>query len=365
MRLTFVGDIALGDHPKAVGFGFRSRYAGGIPAGYAERLLPPGQTTDFLFGNLEFTLGDEPGDVRDLGRSQCRGSRDYAAFLASAGVTALNVANNHSTQAGDDAFRSTVSLLRASGIHVVGTPRDLGESGTIDVGGTRIALLGWSDRPRQYAPHAPEYNEFSNAALASITAARQRADVVIASIHWGDEFILVPSDRERAIARAMIDAGATCVIGHHPHVVREVECYKGGVIAYSLGNFICDMTWDERTRMTGWLVVDVEGTRVTASSFVPAVIDDDYFPRPLSETPPDRRLVRLAVARAADAADVARDGYAPVAEKRRRRHAARTGLMMLRYLHRYSGGIALEVFGGALRHRLRSLLPRRQLSPSS
>src|SRR5438128_2162459 len=128
MRLTFVGDIALGDHPKAVGFGFRSRYAGGIQAAY---------------------------------------------------------------------------------------------------------------------------NEFSEAALESIAAARQRADIVIASMHWGDEFILVPSDRERAVARAMIDAGATCVIGHHPHVVREVERYRAGVIAYSLGNFICDMTWDERTRMSG------------------------------------------------------------------------------------------------------------------
>ena len=365
MRLTFVGDIALGDHPKAVGFGFRSRYAGGIPADRAERLLPPGERTDFLFGNLEFTLGDEPGVVTDLRRAQCRGSRDYARFLAGAGVTALNVANNHSTQAGDDAFQSTISLLRASGIHVVGTPADFGESGTIDVGGTRIALLGWSDRPRQYAPHQPAYNEFSSVAYETIAAARRRADIVIASVHWGDEFILVPSERERAVARAMIDAGATCVIGHHPHVVREVERYKGGVIAYSLGNFICDMTWDERTRMTGWLAVDIEGGRVTASSFVPGVIADDYFPRPLRERPPDRRLVRLASARAADEAAVARVGYARAADTRRKRHAARTGLMMLRSLHRYSGAIALEVFGGALRNRVRALFSRRQLSPTS
>jgi poly-gamma-glutamate capsule biosynthesis protein CapA/YwtB (metallophosphatase superfamily) len=355
MRLTFVGDIALGDHPKAVGFGFRSRYAGGIPAAYGERLLPPGETTDVLFGNLEFTLGDEPGAVTDLRRAQCRGSRDYAAFLTSAGVTALNVANNHSTQAGDDAFESTIALLRASGIHVVGTAQDFGESGTIEVGGTRIAFLGWSDRPRQYAPHA---------ALESIAAARRRADVVIVSMHWGDEFILVPSDRERAVARAMIDAGATCVIGHHPHVVREVERYKGGVIAYSLGNFICDMTWDERTRMSGWLFVDVEAARVTSSEFVPAVIDDDYFPRALSDRSGDQRLVRLAAARAADASAVARDGYPRAAEKRRKRHAAQTGLMMLRSLHRYRPDIAVEVIRGALKHRLQALFSPRPLSNS-
>ena len=361
MRLTFVGDIALGDHPKAVGFGFRSRYANGIPAEFGARLLPAGQETDFFFGNLEFPLGFETMESPDLARSQCRGLSSYAKFLAGAGVSALNVATNHSTQAGRDAFLHTTSLLTQCGVHPVGTPMDFTDRGTLDVRGTRIALLGWSDRPRQYSPDAPAYNEFSEIAYDEIAAARRRADIVVASIHWGDEFILVPSDRERQIAHAMVDAGATCVIGHHPHVIREVEHYRDAVIAYSLGNFVCDMTWDDRTRATAWLELEVEGGRVVSWSLVPSIIRDDYFPAPPPLAASDNtRLATLETVRRSEAAAVARNGYAAVAERERRRHASRTALMMLRNVGRYDRGIALQVFGGALSHRLRKLLPGRR-----
>ena len=358
MRLTFVGDLALGDHPKAVGFGFRSRYANGIPARYQRRLLPPETTTDFFFGNLEFSLGLDHIESRELARMQCRGLSEYANFLAAAGISALNVANNHSTQAGQRAFQQTAELLRRAGIHVVGTPADFADEGTITVCGSRIALLGWSDRPRQYAPDTPAYNEFSELAYEQIAAARRRAEIVIASIHWGDEFILVPSDRERQIARSMVDAGATLVIGHHPHVVREVEQYRNAVIAYSLGNFVCDMTWNERTRFTAWLQVDIENAGISGWSLVPTVIEDDYFPAP----PPldqrqHERLRALERSRDAEAADVLRNGYEAAAEREGRRHAVRTGLMMLRNLRRYDRRIALEMFGGALSHRIRRLIP--------
>lgn len=358
MRLTFVGDLALGDHPKAVGFGFRSRYANGIPARYASRLLPPNTTTDFFFGNLEFPLGLEQVEARDLARLQCRGPSEYASFLAAAGISALNVANNHSTQAGERSFQHTADLLRRCGIHVVGTPTDFADEGTITVCGNRIALLGWSDRPRQYAPETPAYNEFSELAYEQIAAARRRAEIVIASIHWGDEFILVPSDRERHIARAMVDAGATLVIGHHPHVVREVEQYRNAVIAYSLGNFVCDMTWNDRTRFTAWLQVDIENGRIRDWSLVPSIIDDDYFPAPPPLDEGQRERLRVvATARDDEAARVLRDGYEAAAARAGRRHAGRTGVMMLRNLPRYDRRIALEMFGGALSHRIRRLMP--------
>ena len=356
VRLTFVGDIALGDHPKAVGFGFLSRYAEGIPSGLAKRVMPHGAKTDFLFGNLEFTLGLDKVDRGDLAQRQCRGLDVYADFLREAGLSAMNVATNHSTQAGDDVFASTVALLRASGIHVVGTPDDFSETGTMVVDGKRVALLGWSDRPRQYAPGVPPYNELSEEAYQQIASARRRADIVIVSMHWGDEFILVPSERERRIARAMIDAGATCVIGHHPHVVREVEEYGGGVIAYSLGNFICDMTWDRRTRATGWLSVEVEAGRVASWSFVPGEIDNEYFPKELTTAPAKRRSGDLANARRAEAARVLRVGYRQTAEQERRRHSVRTAVMVFRNLHRYEWRIAVQTVSGAITHRIRGVV---------
>ena len=357
MRLTFVGDIALGDHPKTVGFGFGSRYHLGIPPALSRRLAPPGGgTPDLILGNLEFPLYDPDGE-RTLTHRQCRGLREYGRFLASAGIGAVNVANNHIFQHGASAFESTVDAVRVAGIHVIGTPADFSDAGTICVSGRRVAILGWSDRPRQYAQETPPYNEFSEHAYAQIAAARRRADVVVASIHWGDEFILLPSERERAIARRMIDSGATFVIGHHPHVIREIEHHAGGVIAYSLGNFIGDMLWDTRTRLTAWLSAEVSYGRVDSATLIPGIIDDDYFPRAIDER--DGPLVRqVASALEGERKRLERTGYATVAEAERRRHVRRTGLMMLRSLRRYPPGVAIEMFGGAMSHRL-----RRALSP--
>jgi poly-gamma-glutamate synthesis protein (capsule biosynthesis protein) len=356
MHFSFVGDIALGDHPKTVGFGFRSRYPRGIPAALAARVRPPGAQPDLIFGNLEFILG-ESGDA-DASRQQCMGGREYAAFLAEAGITALNVANNHSFQHGTAAFDTTVSILRDSGIHVVGTPADFSNDAVLHIGDRKVAILGWSDRPRQYAREVPPYNEFGDDAYARVADAKKRADIVVASIHWGDEFILVPSERERAIARALVDAGASFVIGHHPHVVREVEHYHGGVIAYSLGNFIGDMLWDFRTRYTGWLTAHFGEDGVASAEFRAGVIDDDYFPRPLPAGPWQGLLDEVARASDGDAARVAQLGYDRAAERLLRRHSRRTAWMMLTNLHRYPDGIAVGMFRSAVSHRLRALAPR-------
>lgn len=353
MRLGFVGDIALGDHPKTVGFGFRSRYEHGIPDLLHQRLIPPGEALDFLFGNLEFPL-DTSDVVSSLKGAQCSGLPQYASFLAAAGVKALNVATNHTYQHGAAAFDATLRALRASGIHVVGTPDDFTEAGIFRVRDCRVALLGWCDRPRQYSTSIPPYNEFSeNTVYAQIAEARRRAQVVIASIHWGDEFVLVPRERERRIARAMIDAGASAVIGHHPHVVREVEHYGDGVIAYSLGNFIGDMIWDLRTRLTCWLTVQIDDGPPCAG-LKRGIIDADYFPRPLTRTE-QRRLSRLEELADAERRRISVTSYAAVAEAERRRHVRRTAGMMMRNAHRYPRGYAAQIFGGAISHRLQRL----------
>src|SRR5436309_2476431 len=75
---------------------------------------------------------------------------------------------------------------------------------------------------------------------ADIRAARAKADVVIPFMHWGEEYLLEPIARQRALAHAMIDAGAEVVLGNHPHVTEGTEIYKGKLIVYSLGNFVFD-----------------------------------------------------------------------------------------------------------------------------
>ena len=353
VRLAFVGDIAFGDHPKTVGFGFHSRYPDAPAPALAGRLTPPGPPPDLYFGNLEFSLGARPGSMSTLAERQCRGSDRNAAWLRDAGITVLNVANNHSAQHGPEAFRATTGVLRRHGFAVAGTPSDFGEEAVLAVRGHRIACLAFSDRPRQHDNEPPPYNEFGDHAHRLIAGARTRADIVVVSMHWGEEFVHVPSARERVIARAIIDAGATIVIGHHPHVLREVEEYSHGLIAYSLGNFVGDMTWTAETRLGGCLTVEMDGGRISSHHLALSRIQDDYLPAFLTGSEANRVADHLARIRERQRIAIDRRGYDAVVDAEHRRHVMATGLMMARHVHRYPAGILLPMLGGAAGHRLR------------
>jgi poly-gamma-glutamate synthesis protein (capsule biosynthesis protein) len=351
--LAFVGDVALGNHPKTPGFGFYSKYMGGIPHQMAHRVLPPSLAPDLVFGNLEFSLaphGDRPGtDIC------CLGSDIYIPFLREVGFTILNVANNHAWEHGAARFRETVRSLRNAGIKVVGVPEDFDPSGFLRIKGKTIAVLGCSSRPRQGFTSPPDYNEFQEVLfLERIRHARGQADAVCVSIHWGEEFLPIPSPEERRIAHAMVDAGASVVVGHHSHVLREVENYGNGVIAYSLGNFIGDMIWNPLTRETGCLAVVLEDSRIRTSTFFPGVINDlDYFPQYLDE---QESLGFMETDRERRAClNVALDtyGYEFLAREALQRHQRLTLGFLLKNLFRYRAASLARIASHAIRIRLR------------
>jgi poly-gamma-glutamate synthesis protein (capsule biosynthesis protein) len=77
--------------------------------------------------------------------------------------------------------------------------------------------------------------------------ASEKVDYLIVSFHWGDEYKTVHNARQEYLAHKAVDAGAKIVIGHHPHVAQDVEVYKDGYIAYSLGNFVFDQAFSAET----------------------------------------------------------------------------------------------------------------------
>ena len=122
---------------------------------------------------------------------------------------------------------------------------------SITVAGVGLTFLGYSLRPRQYFTEEPLYAEGrEDGILSDVRAARGESDVVIVSLHWGEEFIDRPSPDDVRLAHAIVDGGADLIIGHHPHVLRGVERRGRGWIVYSLGNFVCDMHWEEPLRET-------------------------------------------------------------------------------------------------------------------
>ncbi|MCA1685567.1 MAG: CapA family protein, partial [Planctomycetia bacterium] len=180
---------------------------------------------------------------------------------------AVSLANNHTGDFGHAALIETLYRLNRAGIPAFGAGLDRNEAHApliIETNGVKVALLGYNEfRPYFFeaGPTTPgcAWSLDEPQVVADIKAARPKADVVITFMHWGEEYILHPNDRQKAMARTMIDAGADVVIGNHPHVVQGAEYYKGKLIVYSLGNFVFDEYIDDppimkEERRIGWML---------------------------------------------------------------------------------------------------------------
>lgn len=301
VTLHAVGDIAFGDHPLCTGFGTHSRMrreAPRFPFAHVKALLA---RADLRFGNLECTLSEHGLKANDYHSVQMRGHDAYVAGLVDAGFEVLNHANNHSMQHGKEPFRETLQLLQKANIAVCGVARGQASVPAIlTVKGLRIGFLGYSLRPRQYFTETPLYAEGTTDGITSdVRALRSQCEIVVASLHWGDEFIDRPSPADIQLAHDVIDAGADLIIGHHPHVLRGLERYGRGWIVYSLGNFVCDMLWEEEVRETAICECRLTAAGVEDVRLIPARINDDSQPELLTGEAAarlERRLAALSTA---------------------------------------------------------------------
>jgi D-tyrosyl-tRNA(Tyr) deacylase len=239
ITLRFVGDLVLGN----------SHLVDDIPAEwdqlYFEQAGPYLRNTDLTLGNLEGALTQYAKTLKVTGTGRSYAFRfppRYAKLLKDTGFTALNVANNHARDFGEQGFADTGDNLRQASIAVVGLK---GQYANLQVKGLRVALLGFGFYPHQ--------NMIQDLAAASqlIAQAKAQSDYVVVTFHGGAEGddavfhgnsseVFLGEDRGNAVAfsRAAIDAGADLVVGHGPHVLRAIECYQGRPIFHSLGNFI-------------------------------------------------------------------------------------------------------------------------------
>ena len=230
---------------------------------------------------------------------------------------AVSLANNHTGDFGRDAFAEQLDHLEARAIPYFGGGRNCAHARIptiLDLKGLKIALLAYNDfYPRSFeaGPNWPGVAwSVDEQVVADLEAARtlHHADVVIPYMHWGDEHEPV-NDRQRALARLMIDHGADLIIGGHPHVTQGVEYYHGKLIVYSLGNFVFD-GFEPGPARTGWLLrlrLDRQG--LAAWDTVVAELDDNGIPH----------LIRDAASPAGSRGD------AEIAERRASTATASTG----------------------------------------
>jgi poly-gamma-glutamate synthesis protein (capsule biosynthesis protein) len=246
------------------------------------------EPADLAFANLECPLSvrGTPYPGKDPVVTFRADPRALAAVPA-AGFDLVSLANNHMTDYGPDALADTEAALRAAGVAYCGAGPDAAAARApawFDLPAGRIAFLAfvepiWSVVPAGAGPGVAVLDRA--AAVAAIAAVRAAgADFVAVSLHWGEEHAALPRPGQRSLARALVDAGADAVIGHHPHVVQGVEFYRGAPIVYSLGNFVFDMAAPETYEsMVAYLTLG--SAAPPEVRLVPVRIDAaSYAPRP-------------------------------------------------------------------------------------
>lgn len=271
VTLAAVGDINLGDGPGLV----MSRLGLRFPwIGVARALRRP----DIAFGNLECAVSTRGSPVPK--EFNFRGPPAALRVVSRyAGFDVLNLANNHTGDYGTAALLDTVRHVRRFGMAAVGAGRGIASASAprvVERLGLRVAFVGFSNiLPASFFAgrgRAGTQAATPGAIRSSVRRARRRADVVIATFHWGVERATREDARQRAFAAAALDAGATAVIGAHPHVLQPIRRRGRRLVAYSLGNFVFSAA-SPRTTRTGILRLRLSARGVEGSRLAPAVIE--------------------------------------------------------------------------------------------
>jgi poly-gamma-glutamate synthesis protein (capsule biosynthesis protein) len=202
-----------------------------------------------------------------------------------AGFDWVSLANNHIGDAGPKGVLETITALDRLGIGHGGAGRSATAARTpslFAVGGVKVAVLGRDAIAARYWAGAATVGSAGlvrDQVVADIRAAKAAgADVVIVYPHWGVEYRATPTAGQRALAKAMIDAGADLIIGNHVHWAAAMEVYKGKPIWYGLGNFVFDQTWSEPTQQGLLLELTFSGRTLVQARIHPLEILDSSQP---------------------------------------------------------------------------------------
>lgn len=302
---------------------------------------------DVVFGQLETSFATR-GTRFPQARHAVLTRPEAAGALARAGFDVISCAGNHCLDWGNEALLETIENIRLHRMDVVGAGRDIAAARAPVVrllpDGTRIAFLAycsilpaayWADERRPgCAPmrahtiyeqieadqpgtpartHTFPHREDLHAMQNDIRRAKEIADVVLVSQHWGIHFVRATlADYQRDVARAAIAAGADAILGHHAHILKGMEFIESKPVFYSLCNFASDLRMDPEhanrksfreiqvlaenwqpdfgslynfppaSRMSIVARLEFEGGRLRETSAIPLWIDRDAIPRPIS-----------------------------------------------------------------------------------
>lgn len=225
LTLSVVGDCTLGtDETFDYDTSLNAYYENYGADYFLQNVRSIFSADDLTIANFEGTLTDS--DEREDKTFAFKAPASYASILSGSSVEAVNTANNHSHDYGDQGFDDTLAALDDAGIVHFGYD----ETAVMDIKGINVGMVGiyelydHLDREQQLKDN-----------IAKVQA--DGAQLIVVIFHWGNETETVPDSNQTTLGRMAIDLGADLVCGHHPHVLQGIETYKGKNIVYSLGNF--------------------------------------------------------------------------------------------------------------------------------
>ena len=289
--LTFAGDFTLGCREKMMNTASAFPNVVGDDYSYPmKNVLQYFENDDCSFANLEGVLGDKGEAAKKT--YVFRGKAEYVRVLTENSVETVTLANNHAYDYGEEGYAETRRILEEGNVRYTEHLKSI--TFTTDSGLT-IGL---------YAVNFLEKDVQTEKILEDIRALKESgAELIICAFHWGKENTFRPQESQKELGHAVIDAGAHIVWGHHPHVLQPIEEYNGGIIYYSLGNFVFGGNSAPKDRDTALVQQEVireaDGTvRLGKMTAVPCSVgseglSNNFQPTPYEEgTNPYERVFR-------------------------------------------------------------------------
>ena len=225
LTLSVVGDCTLGtDESFDYDTSLNAYYENYGSAYFLQNVKSIFSQDDLTIANFEGTLTES--DAREDKTFAFKGPASFTSILTDGSVEAVNTANNHSHDYGDQSYEDTMTALDAAGIIHFGYD----ETAVMDVKGIKVGMVGIYE----LKDHLEREQQLKDN-IAKVKA--DGAQLIVVIFHWGNETETVPDSNQTTLGRLAIDEGADLVCGHHPHVLQGIETYKGKNIIYSLGNF--------------------------------------------------------------------------------------------------------------------------------
>lgn len=290
VTLSFVGDCIFASYEgNQDSFTFERCYELNGDPYFFKNVKSIFEGDDLTIANLECSLATSTNRVEKTRTYQ--GDPSYISILTGSSVEAVNIANDHAHDYGDEGHVDTLANLDKADVSRFGN----GYVKILEVDGIQVGFTGVDETNLGLSGSLEELEE------TILKLEEKGAEIIIASFHWGEEGSTVPDENMISLAHAAIDMGADLVIGHNPGLLQGIECYKGKYICYSLGSFLygAETACRDMDTMIFQVELTLDKTDVVTKDFyiipcsVASSATNDYCPTPLSGADAQRLLDKI------------------------------------------------------------------------